>query len=203
MIRLPRKALFSALLAGVLALGGCSTLPPEQPENLCAIFREKPDWYDDAQNSTERWGTPIFVNMAMMYQESSFKEDAQPPMQYFLWIIPIGRASTAYGYAQAKDETWEDYQRATGNGWADRDDFADAIDFMGWFTNKSQQLNGVSKWDAYNQYLNYHEGWGGFRQGTYRSKTWLLPVAGQVDQRARRYAMQLHSCQEELDDSWF
>ena len=131
------------------------------------------------------------------------KEDAQPPMQYFLWIIPTGRASTAYGYAQAKDETWEDYQNATGNSWADRDDFADAIDFMGWYTSKSQQLNGVSKWDAYNQYLNYHEGWGGYRQGTYRQKAWLMPVAGKVDQRSKRYAMQLHSCQEELDDSWF
>ena len=200
---LPRLVLQASLLSGLLILTGCATLPPEQPEDLCDIFREKPDWYEAAQDSTERWGTPAFVNMAMMYQESSFKEDAQPPMQYFLWIIPIGRASSAYGYAQAKDETWEDYQDATGNGWADRDDFADAIDFMGWYTSKTQQLNGVSKWDAYNQYLNYHEGWGGFRNGSHRQKAWLLPVAGKVDQRSRRYAMQLHSCQEELDDSWF
>ncbi len=198
-----RQGLRGTLLLGLLILSGCASLPPEQPEDLCEIFREKSDWFDAAQESTERWGTPAFVSMAMMYQESSFKEDAQPPMQYFLWIIPTGRASTAYGYAQAKDETWEDYQRETGNSWADRDDFADAIDFMGWYTNKSQQLNGVSKWDAYNQYLNYHEGWGGFRQGTYRQKAWLLPVAGKVDQRARRYAMQFHSCQEQLDDSWF
>jgi hypothetical protein len=29
---------------------------------------------------------------------------------------------------------------------------------MGWYTHKAQRLNGTSKWDAYGQYLNYHEG---------------------------------------------
>ena len=191
------------LLLSLSLLGACATSPPEQPENICEIFREKSDWFDDTEDATERWGTPAHVTMAMMYQESSFKEDARPPMQYFLWIIPTGRASTAFGYAQAKDETWEDYQNETGNGWADRDDFADAIDFMGWFTSKSQKINGVSKWDAYNQYLNYHEGWGGFRRGTYRQKNWLPPVARKVDERAKRYAMQMHSCRDELSSSWF
>ena len=63
--------------------------------------------------------------MAMMYQESSFRHDARPPMDYFLFI-PLGRRSSAYGYAQVKDETWDDYKRETGHSWADRDDFGDA-----------------------------------------------------------------------------
>ena len=197
------KLVHCLLLLSLTLLSACATTPPRQPEDICEIFREKSDWYDDAEDATERWGTPMHVTMAMMYQESSFREDARPPMQYFLWIIPIGRASTAYGYAQVKDETWEDYQNETDNGWADRDDFADAIDFMGWYTNKSQQLNGVSKWDAYNQYLNYHEGWGGFRRGTYLQKSWLPPVARKVEARSKLYAMQLHGCKDELSSSWF
>ena len=36
-------------------------------------------------------------------------------MEYFLGFIPIGRASDAYGYAQAKTMTWDDYVRETGN----------------------------------------------------------------------------------------
>ncbi len=196
------KILHSLSLLSLLVLSGCATSPPAQPENICSIFREKSDWYDDTADATERWGTPAHVMLAMMYQESSFKADAQPPMQYFLFI-PIGRASTAYGYAQAKDEVWGEYQEQSGNGWSSRDDFADAIDFMGWYTSKSQKLNGTSKWDAYNQYLNYHEGWGGFRRGTYRQKAWLPPVARKVDDRARRYATQLRSCKDELDSSWF
>lgn len=196
------KILHSLSLLSLLVLSGCATSPPAQPENICSIFREKSDWYDDTADATERWGTPAHVMLAMMYQESSFKADAQPPMQYFLFI-PIGRASTAYGYAQAKDEVWGEYQEQSGNGWSSRDDFADAIDFMGWYTSKSQKLNGTSKWDAYNQYLNYHEGWGGFRRGTYRQKAWLPPVARKVDDRARRYATQLRSCKDELGSSWF
>ena len=119
-----RLVAVAGLLAGLTA---CSTRPPAQPENLCQIFREKPEWHEAALKMNEKWGTPVQVVMAMMYQESSFVHDAQPPMQYFLFI-PTGRASSAYGYAQVKDETWADYQRETGNGWSDRDDFADAIE---------------------------------------------------------------------------
>lgn len=190
------------ILALVL-LAGCSATPPKDPENICEIFREKSDWYDAAVDMNERWGTPIHVPMAMMYQESSFKHDARPPMEYFLWIIPIGRASSAYGYSQAKTVTWEDYRRETDNGWADRDDFEDAIDFMGWFTAKTHKINGVSKWDAYAQYLNYHEGWGGYKKGSYKKKPWLVKVSRTVDSRSKRYAAQLRSCKEELDGGFW
>jgi len=188
------------LSLGLLVLvAGCSTSTtrPSRPENLCAIFEEKPDWYEVAQEANGKWGTPLHVTMAMMYQESSFRHDARPPMDYFLFI-PLGRRSSAYGYAQAKDETWDDYKRETGHNWADRDDFADAIDFMGWYTWKAQKVNGVSKWDAYNQYLNYHEGWGGYRQGTQNGKPWLLQVARKVEDRAKRYAGQYRTCRDDL-----
>ncbi|KFZ38221.1 hypothetical protein HR45_06920 [Shewanella mangrovi] len=193
------------MVIGALAavsLAGCATPPPENPDNICEIFRENRDWYDAAIDAQEKWGVPVHVPIAMMYQESSFKHDAAPPMEYFLGFIPIGRASDAYGYAQAKTMTWDDYVRETGNGWASRSDFDDAMDFMGWFIWKTHKINGVSKWDAKNQYLNYHEGWGGFKRGTYWKKKWLVRVAKKVDARSRKYAAQYHSCKEELDSSW-
>ncbi|WP_051202242.1 hypothetical protein [Ferrimonas senticii] len=186
----------------IVSLSGCATPPPRNPENLCAIFEENRDWYHAAINTKEKWGVPVHVPMAMMYQESSFRHNAAPPMRYFLGFIPYGRASSAYGYAQAKTLTWEDYQRETGNGWADRDDFDDAHDFMGWFIYKTNKINGVSKWDAYAQYLNYHEGWGGYKRGTYRGKAWLPPVARKVDARAKRYAAQFRSCEKDLSRGW-
>lgn len=76
------------------------------------------------------------------------------------------------------------------------------MDFMGWFIYKTNKINGVSKWDARAQYLNYHEGWGGYRRGTYKSKAWLVKVAAKVDDRAKRYAAQYKTCQEDLDSSW-
>ena len=183
------------VLLMAIGISACSTSTsrPENPEDLCAIFQEKSDWYEATLDMTKKWGTPPQVPMAMMYQESSFRYDAQPPMRYFLFI-PLGRPSSAYGFAQVKDETWADYQRETGNRWADRDDFADAIDFMGWYTAKAQKINGVSKWDAYRQYLNYHEGWGGYRRGTYKQKAWLMRTAQKVEARSQRYAAQYRQC---------
>ncbi len=185
-----------------MVLASCAVSPPQKPDDLCHLFQEKRQWYRAAKAAEKRWGTPIHVLMAIMYQESSFQAKVRPPMRYFLGIIPLGRLSSAYGYSQAKSPTWRDYQRDTGRRGADRTDFDDAIDFIGWFTAKANKLNGVSRWDTYNLYLNYHEGWGGFSRGTYHQKKWLKKVAKQVEKRANLYANQLKQCRVELNRGW-
>lgn len=196
------KSVISLTLC-IALLTGCASNPPRNPENLCDIFSENRDWYEAALDSKEKWGVPVHIPMAIMYQESSFKHDAAPPMRYFLWIIPIGRYSDAYGYSQAKTVAWEDYVKDTGNSWSSRDDFDDAMDFMGWYIDKTHSINKVSKWDAYSQYLNYHEGRGGYKRKTYQHKSWLIKVAKKVDDRAKNYAAQYRHCQKELDRNWF
>lgn len=103
------------LIVCTVFLTACSTTPPKNINNICDIFREKDDWYDDAKDSFERWGVPIHVQLAIIHQESHFKYDARTEMRYFLWFIPIGRKSSAYGYAQVKDATWEWYMKSTDN----------------------------------------------------------------------------------------
>jgi hypothetical protein len=210
--RLSRRNMFTSVQSSpryllVLILGfsltACATSPPKQPDNLCAIFKEHRGWYDAAIDTQEKWGVPVHVPFAMMYQESAFKHNAAPPMEYFLGFIPTGRASDAYGYAQAKTMTWDDYVRETGNSWSSRSDFDDAMDFMGWFIYKTHKINGVSKWDANKQYLNYHEGWGGYKRGSYWAKPWLVKVAKKVGNRSYRYAQQYKQCKDDLDSSWF
>ncbi len=187
------RAAALALLAALVA--GCATNPPRNIDSICAIFAEKRGWRAAADRSAQRWGTPVHVQMAIVHQESGFRHDAKPPKKSrFLGVIPRGRASSAYGYPQAKDETWRWYIRATGNRGADRDNFADAIDFVGWYTAQSQQMAGISKWDPYNQYLAYHEGQGGFKRGSYRNKQWLQEVARKVDYRAKEWGVQLKRC---------
>ncbi|MEE2022640.1 MULTISPECIES: transglycosylase SLT domain-containing protein [Alkalimonas] len=195
--------LIGGVFFSVVLLSGCSTPPPQNSSNICDIFKEHRSWYKAAANTRDKWGVPIHVPMSMMFQESSFRHNARPPMRYFLGFIPYGRASSAYGYSQAKTETWADYQRETNRRFASRSNFSDAMDFMGWYIDKTHRINGVSKWDAYNQYLNYHDGWGGFQRGTYRNKTWLISVARRVDDRAQMYATQLSSCEKELQRGWF
>lgn len=191
------------LLTLLTVLTGCSSTPPAQPDNLCQIFEEKRGWFKAAKRAEKRWGVPPQIPMAMMYQESSYRHNAAPPKRYVMGVVPWGRVSSAYGYAQAKRDTWADYRKATGNHRASRSDFNDAIDFMGWYIAKTQSVNGVSKWDAYNQYLNYHEGWGGYRSKTYNQKPWLIKVARRVESRASDYGAQLRRCRSDLDRRGF
>lgn len=188
----------------LVAASGCTTSPPSQADNLCAIFREKDGWYKDAAKAKEAWGSPIPVMMAIMHQESRFVAKARPPRKKILGFIPGPRPSDAYGYSQAKKSTWKEYKRSSGNYGADRDDFGDAIDFIGWYNDQSKRRSGIAKTDAYRLYLAYHEGHGGFNRGSYRRKGWLQDVARKVQRRSGSYGGQLKSCEEELqDDGWF
>ena len=193
-----------AIIATVMLVSACATSPPEQTDNVCDIFREKSGWYADAKESRARWGVPISVSMAFMHQESRFVATAKPPRKKMWGFIPGPRPSDSYGYSQAKNSTWEWYQRSTGNYGADRDDFGDAIDFIGWYNNVSNKQLGIDKQDAFRLYLAYHEGHGGYRKQSYRSKEWLVDVARKVDRQANRYNSQLQDCSEELEPrGWF
>ena len=99
-----------------------------------------------------------------------------------------------YRSLAGEHDDWDDYRAATGRRGADRDDFADSSDFIGWYMNGAARVNGVPLHDAYNQYLAYHEGKAGFARGSYRKKAWLPPVARDVEAWATLYEKQLQSC---------
>ena len=188
-----------------LMLSSCSTYQPTKIDDICKIFWGETDWYEDARAAHNRWGTPITVMMAIMKQESSFRADVRPDRPRFLFI-PLPRKSSAYGYAQAQDPAWNDYKKATGNHGHDRDDFRDAINFIGWYTNKSHRRLGISKSDPFRQYLAYHEGWGGYSRGSFNKKPQLLNIAAKVKGQTEIYNAQLVRCRPELEDAvkgWF
>jgi len=185
-----------------ITLSGCYAAQPSNLSNICDIFHENRSWYKSAKRSFEKWGVPIHVQMAIIYQESRFEADAKPPRKKLLGIIPTFRPSSAYGYAQIKDETWKWYRTKSGNRGADRDDFDDVVDFIGWYGDQSHTRLGISKWNAERQYLAYHDGHGGYAKKTYTQKPWLIKVARKVGVNAARYGKQLASCQKELDKGW-
>ncbi|WP_149141128.1 lytic transglycosylase [Gemmobacter caeruleus] len=192
MSRLLRASILLLLLAS--CGGGGKFSAPRNLDDACALLRERPEYYRAMQATERRWGIPIHVQMATIHQESKFVGNAKTPHRFVLGIIPMGRQSTAYGYSQALDGTWEEYQRETGNRSARRDRIADATDFMGWYMNGTEQRLGVSKFDARSQYLAYHEGRTGFANGSYNAKSWLVDVADRVGQRSQTYQMQLAAC---------
>lgn len=190
-------------LAGViLFLGSCASTPRvTNVSNACEIFRDHPDWYDAAQKAQQKWGTPISTKMAIIWQESKFNGIARPKKKYILGFIPNGNQSSAYGYAQAIDGTWDWYKKDTGSGWASRDDFKDAIDFVGWYMDKTRQTNGLAFNDAFSHYLAYHEGHGGYKRGTYKSKSFLTSAASNVARMNNQYQQQLMGCEAQLRKS--
>jgi len=182
----------------VLLFQSCATTPPRNGDDLCAIFYEKGEWYRAATRSFGRWGVPESVQMAVVHQESRFRADARPGWRRVLWIFPVGRLSSAYGYGQVKNGTWGDYIRATGQRGAERDDFAAVADFIGWYGDLIHRRTAVEKHDAYHLYLAYHEGPGGYARGSHLEKPWLLGVARKVEARARLYQDQYFLCRERL-----
>lgn len=182
-----------ALLLTLIACGGGNS-PPRNLDNACAIVGQKRGWLSDMRAVERKWGIPAHVQMATIYYESKFVHDARTPRQFALGIIPMGRRSSAYGYAQALDGTWDEYRDDQRRRFARRDQFDDAVDFIGWYMHESNQRLGISKQDARNQYLAYHEGRTGYARGSYNRKQWLLRVANDVRVRAETYRTQLASC---------
>jgi len=169
---------------------------PRNLDNACAIIAERPEYARAFRASARRWGVPAHVQMATIYQESKFISDARTPFRYSLGVIPRGRISSAYGYSQALDGTWDEYKSETNNYAARRSDIHDATDFIGWYMSASNERLGLSLYDARNQYLAYHEGRTGYARGSFNGKPWLLRVSDSVAQRAYRYRSQLGNCSE-------
>jgi hypothetical protein len=187
------KSIYLCCLLSFL-LVACASNPPSQVNNICAIFAEKKDWYPAAKTAEQRWGVPVPVLLSFIRYESGFRADARPARTKILWLIPGPRPSTAYGYPQALDGTWSDYRKATGKRWAERDDFADAVDFIGWYNATSQRRLGIHQEDAYRLYLAYYSGHGGYARGNHQNNKTLQNTARRVADRALAYQTQMQSC---------
>ena len=176
------RTLFAVLAVLFLAsCGGGYNSAPRNLENACSIVSERPEYLRAFKATERKWGVPVHVQMATLYQESKFIGDARPPYRYTLGIIPMGRQSTAF-------------RRDTGRRGAKRDRIRDASDFMGWYMAGTREALGISMSDARNQYLAYHEGRTGYARGSYKRKSWLMRVSGDVEARASMYARQLQGC---------
>jgi hypothetical protein len=199
-MQIKRKNVMRNTVLPCLALGlaACTSAPPSDTSDLCRIFDEKDgiwnSWEKAARRASAEYGVPVSVIMATIKQESSFQAKARPPRTRLLGFIPWKRSTTAYGYAQAVDGTWQDYLNATGGG-NDRDAFDDAAMFVAWYHHQSWKRNRIPRDDAYHLYLAYHEGQAGFRRGKWKNKPALRKVAARVQQQAHIYDIQYSGCQ--------
>ena len=179
-----------------ILLTGCSSIPVNTA-NSCSIFNERYLWYKHTKKTEQKWGTPIYVQLAIIKMESNFDWLAKPARQKIFKLIPFKRPSSSFGYSQAVKGTWEQYKKETGNKLATRVRFKDSVDFIGWYTNKTESLLKISKKDAFKQYVAYHEGWGNFKY--YKKNKKVIRLAKKVERQSNVYKKQLVKCQNLLN----
>ncbi|MDA9156861.1 lytic transglycosylase [Candidatus Pelagibacter sp.] len=184
------------LILSVILITGCSSIP-QNTSNSCSIFNERYLWYKHAKKTEKKWGTPIYIQLAIIKMESDFDWFAKPPRQKLFKVIPFKRPSSSFGYSQAVKGTWELYKNETGNKLATRTRFKDSVDFIGWYTHKTESLLKISKKDAFRQYLAYHEGWSGYKN--YKNNQKVIGLAKKVEIQSNKYKSQLQDCQKRLN----
>ena len=186
------------LLFFFLLINACSSIPSNTSDS-CSIFNERYFWYKHAKKSEQRWGTPIYLQLAIIKMESDFNWLAKPPRQKLFKIVPYKRPSSSFGYSQAIKGTWKQYKLETGNKFATRTRFKDSVDFIGWYTNKTEKILNVSKNDAFKQYIAYHEGWGNYKN--YKKNKKVIGLANKVENQSNIYKKQLSNCRKSLSTS--
>ena len=192
MIHFKKNIVFTILII----LSACSSIP-KNTQNSCAIFEERYLWYKHAKASYKKWGAPIHLQLAFVKKESDFDWLAKPPRKKLFKVIPFKRPSSSFGYSQAVKGTWEQYKKETGNNLATRVRFKDSVDFIGWYTNKTESILNISKKDAFKQYIAYHEGWGNFKY--YKKNKKVIGLANKVKKQSEIYKKQLVKCKNSLN----
>ena len=180
----------------LILLSSCSSIPKNTADG-CSIFSERYLWYKHAKKTEKKWGTPIYIQLAIIKMESDFDWLAKPSRQKIFKVIPYKRPSSSFGYSQAVKGTWEQYKKETGNKFATRARYKDSVDFIGWYTNKTESILKISKKDAFKQYLAYHEGWGNFKN--YKKNKRVIRLATKVEKQSNIYKKQLSKCKSSLN----
>ena len=177
-------------------ISACSSIPKNTSDS-CSIFNERYLWYKYTKKTEQKWGTPIYLQLAIIKMESDFDWLAKPERQKIFKVIPYKRPSSSFGYSQAVKGTWDQYKKETNNKLATRARFRDSVDFIGWYTDKTEKLLKISKKDVYRQYLAYHEGWGNYKN--YKNNQKVIILAKKVTEQANEYRNQLKKCQKRLN----
>ncbi|MDC3257467.1 lytic transglycosylase [Candidatus Pelagibacter sp.] len=184
------------LILFIFFISACSSIP-QNTSNSCKIFDERYLWYKHTKKVEQKWGTPIYIQLAIIKAESDFDWLAKPPRQKLFKLIPFKRPSTSFGYSQAVKGTWDQYKRETGNKLATRARFKDSVDFIGWYTNKSKSILKISLQDPFKQYVAYHEGWGNYKH--YKKNKKVIDLAKKVEKQSHIYKKQLLECINSLN----
>lgn len=171
-----------AALVGITVQGAGHTQASDKLDDACDLFQQKIGWRTITSEASEKWGIPVSVILAIMHQESRFKSTA------------AAKTSTAFGYSQALDGTWAEYQAEMNTSHAVRTSLSDSADFIGWYMTRTEEKIGLPLDDVAAHYLSYHEGPAGYRSKRWKKQSKLIQISENVAERAKVYEVQLRQC---------
>ena len=69
-----------------LFISACSSIPKNTADG-CSIFSERYLWYKHAKKTEQKWGTPIYIQLAIIKMESDFDWLAKPERKKIFKVI--------------------------------------------------------------------------------------------------------------------
>ena len=74
----------------IVLISACSSIP-QNTSNSCSIFNERYLWYKHTKSTEKKWGTPIYVQLAIIKMESDFDWLAKPQRQKLFKIYDFSK----------------------------------------------------------------------------------------------------------------
>lgn len=213
-----KKMSFIAIISVVAIISGCSSTPKTQQQldtaflkknskavktrntkvsnvdNACSILKENPDWLKAARRTSLVYGVPIHTQLAFVRHESNYVKKARPLNKNRKSIFDKKYASTAYGYAQVLDGTWDEFKTTFNNKRLKRTNFGHSVEFIGWYNKRHINTGIIHKDNVAHLYLAYHEGLGGYKKKTFLKKPWLVNYSRAVHATSDKYKHQINAC---------
>ncbi|MDC3180935.1 transglycosylase SLT domain-containing protein [Gammaproteobacteria bacterium] len=175
-------------------LSGCVVEEPQAgyEKDICQFVHAHSRWSSVLRKTEQEFEISPGLVMSVIYHESSFRSHVRPPRDIVLGVFPV-RLRTEYGYGQIKDMTWQWYLEKDPGLFRSRTSFADTARFIGWYYKHYLAVSRPTKKRAYDFYLAYHEGLGGYQRLT-QINDWLDRKSNSVQKYADQFDLVLRDC---------
>ena len=185
------------LLLSCIMLSACHSAAVRS-NNACDILMDQPSWYRYHQFYAKKYAVPSTTVLAFIAFESDFKPTARPVKSWLIRdVIPWQYHSSSYGYSQATNAAWTDFQNANPYSYYTRDDYPSSIAFISWYLYNYA----ADKEDVFDKYVIYHDGPNkSASKVPHATKVHAKKVSG----LSNKYKQQLNSCAAALAwyDTW-
>lgn len=181
MMILSKKVFFLPVI--VLMLSGCFGSSTKPALLICEELDDNEEWVEPAVLAQQKYGTPISLSLVLLE-------------------LPLSDLDKKHVRPRSAD--WDEYRIRSERWDASPQVPADAVDFIGWFTQQSVKRNNIAWQDAGEHYLALRLGHGGYHRFEADKYPELAQQTKGVELRAQRWSNELQACKGQWQgESWF